>query len=174
MKKLLIAALAVVMVGTMAACGAGNVGDSVSSSASSQTASSQAASSAPSAGSFDNSLSGLEKYLAANSVISGDPTAMQADFIGAKSGAKYQFSYNGNNNVTVELYEFDSANLNGTATSVQNDVKNKGTFTIMSQQVPAVLSDSGKYLMIYKDTATADQNKARQEKVTKLLKEFQK
>lgn len=173
MKKILILALAVVMAGTMAACGMGDVGGA-SSAAASQAASSQAAVSKPDAGSFDDNLSGLEKYLTANSVLSGDPTEMKADFIGAASGAKYQFGYNGNNNVTVELYEFNPGSLNDTAKAVQDEVKSKGTFTIMSQHVPAVLSDSGKYLMIYRDTSTGDQNKARSEEVAKLVKEFKK
>lgn len=173
MKKILILALAVVMAGTMAACGMGDVGGASSNTAS-QAASSQAAVSKPDVASFDDNLVGMEKYLAANSVISGDPTEMKADFIGAVKGAKYQFGYNGNNNVTVELYEFDLNKMNDTAKTVQSDVKSKGSFTIMSQQVPAVLSDSGKYLMIYKDTATGDQNKARSDEVNKLVKEFKK
>lgn len=171
MKKFLIGALAIVMVGTMAACGEGNVG--VVSSTPSQAASSQVQSK-PSADSYEDNLTGLEKYLTANSVLSGDPVTMQAEFIGAKSGAKYQFGFNGNNNVTAELYEFAPDSLNDTAKTVQSDVKSKGSFTMMGQQVKAVLSDSGKYLMIYKDTATADQNKAREEQVTKLFKEFHK
>lgn len=173
MKKILIPALAVAMAVVLSACGMGDVGGA-SSGASSQAASSQAAVSKPDAGSYDDNLAGLEKYLAANSVLSGDPTEMKADFIGAVSGAKYQFGYNGNNNVTVELYEFDPGSLNDSARAIQDEVKSKGSFTIMGQHVQAVLSDSGKYLMIYKDTSTADQNKARQEEVTKLIKEFKK
>lgn len=173
MKKILILALAVVMAGTMAACGMGDVGGASSGSAS-QAASSQAAVSKPSADSFDDNLAGLEKYLAANTVLSGNPTDMEAAFIGAQKGAKYQFDYNGKSNVTVELYEFNTAGLSEQAKKVQDEVKSKGTFTIMNQQVAAELSDSGKYLMIYKDTVTSDQNKARHEEVTKLVKEFKK
>lgn len=175
MKKIMTALLAVAIAGTMAACGVGDVGGSSSAGSSSKAASSQVVSSAPSASAFDNSLTGLEKYLAANSVISGDPTAMQAEFIGAKSGAKYQFGYNGNNNITVELYEFDTGSLSSTAQTVLDEVKAKGTFTIMEQKISAVISDSGKFLMIYKDTVTdKDENKTRQQQVTKLFKEFQK
>ena len=173
MKRILVLAMAVMMAGTMAACGMGDVGGA-SSAAASQSVSSQAPVSKPSADSFDNSLTGLGKYLAANSVLSGDPTEMKAEFIGAAKGVKYQFAYNGKDNVTVELYEFNPDNLSDTAKTVQADVKSKGSFAIMGQQVPAVLSDSGKYLMIYKDTVTSDQNKARSEEVTKLFQEFKK
>ena len=163
--------LAVVMAGTVAACGMGDVG-STSTGSASQAVSSQAAPSKPSSDSYDDSLAGLEKYLAANTVITGNPTEMQSDFIGAKSGAKYQTSFNGKDNVTVELYEFDTNSLSDTAKTVMASVKKDGTYTIMGKQVSAVLSNSGKYLMIYKDTATADQNKAHQTDVTKLFQEF--
>lgn len=169
MKKLIILALAVVMAGTMSACGM-DVGGTPSGSAS--TASSQA--SKPNTDSYGDDLSGLEKYLTDNSVISGSPTKMQADFIGAKSGDKYQASFNGNNNVTVELYEFDPKNLNDTAKQVIESVKKDGVFSIMDQKVPAVLSTSEKYLMIYKDSNTADQNKAHEKDVEKLVQEFKK
>lgn len=171
MKKILILALAVVMAGTMAACGMGDVGGA--SSAPVSSVASQAESSAVGADSMDDNLSGLVKYLAANSALSGNPEEMKADFIGAKSGVKYHFSYNGKDNVTVELYEFDP-NLNSKAQSVFDEIKAKGQFKIMSQEVPAVVSDSGKYLMVYKDTVVSDQNKKHQDDVTKLFKEFKK
>lgn len=170
MKKILILALAVVMAGTMAACGMGDVGGA---SAPVSSAASKAESSAISADSMDDNLSGLVKYLAANSVLSGNPEEMKADFIGAKSGVKYHFSYNGKDNVTVELYEFDP-NLNSKAKSVFDEIKAKGQFKMMSQEVPAVVSDNGKYLMVYKDTVVSDQNKKRQDDATKLFKEFKK
>jgi hypothetical protein len=172
MKKILILALAVIMAGTMAACGMGDVGGATSES-SSKTASSQVASK-PSSDSYDDSLAGLEKYLAANTAISGNPTEMKADFIGAKSGAKYQTSFNGNNNVTIELYEFDTTSINPTAKEVLDSVKKSGAYSIMDQKVSAVLSDSGKYLMTYKDTGTSDQNKAHQKDVTALFQDFKK
>jgi hypothetical protein len=167
MKKLFILSMAAAIALTMTACGM-NVGGTSSGSGSS--ASSQAAK--PNSANYEDSLAGLEKYLADNSAISGSPTEMQAEFIGAKKGAKYQMSVNGNNNLTIELYEYDTASLNNTAKTVQDDVKKNGSFTIMNQKVPAELSISGKYLMVYKDTATGDQNKAHQKDVTTLFKEF--
>lgn len=178
MKKIFILALAVLMAGSMAACGMGDVGGSSSPSSgtsSSQASSSSPASSAPDAQSYSDNLEGLEKYLAAGSVLSGSPTDMKAEFIGAAKGAKYQFDFNGKSNVTVELYEFDPAGGNDTAKAVQNAVRKDGNFTIMSQKVPAVLSDSGKYLMIYRDTVTdKSENKQREEQTVRLLKEFKK
>ncbi len=171
MKKFLILALAVVMAGSLAACGMGDVGGAQSA----PSASSQAAvSSAVGSDNVEDSLAGLEKYLSSNSVISGTPTEMKADFIGAKKGAKYQFGFNGKDNVTVELYEFDTGSLSSKASTVLDEVKAKNQFTIMNQTVPAVISDSGKYIMIYKDTSGSDENKQHQEDVIKLFKAFKK
>ncbi len=177
MKKIFILALTIVMAGTMAACGAGDVGRTSSASTSSQAASSSAVSSqAPSAdaSSYDDSLDGLEKYLTVSGLISGNPSDMQASFIGAEKGARYQFGLNGKDNVSVELYEFNTNSLNSDAQKVLNDVKANGSFTIMNKKVDAIISDSGKYIMIYKDTVTNDENKQRQEKTIKLFKEFKK
>lgn len=171
MKKICVLAAAAAFLITMTACGAGNVGGS-----SSGASSSQASSSAPAVSeqSVEDNLKGLETYLAGNGAVSGDPAAMRADVIGAKSGARYQFSYNGKNNVTVELYEFDPDAPGETAKRVLESIRADGGFTLMDQQIPAILSDSGKYVMIYKDTVTNDENKAHAEQVKKLFTEFKK
>ena len=169
MKKILIIALAVVMAATMAACGMGDVGSASSTPAA--TASSQVASK-PSSDSYEDSLLGLEKYLAANSMISGSATEMKADFIGADKGAKYVVSFNGTNNVTVELYQFNTDKLSDTAKTVLDSIKKNGTYPIMGQEVAGTLSNSGKYLMVYKDTVTADTNKAHQKEVIALVQNF--
>ncbi len=173
MKKIIILTLAVVMAGTMAACGMGDVGGTTSSAAA-QSAASEATVSQIGSEAMDDNLAGLEKYLAANSAVSGQPAQMEPSFIGAKSGVKYQFGFNGNNNVTVELYEYDTANLNDKAKTTLDHVKSNGKFTIMGQDVAAVISDNGKYMMSYKDSSSSDKNKAHQEEVTKLFKEFKK
>lgn len=134
--------MAVMMAGTMAACGMGDVGGA-SSAAASQAVSSQAPVSKPSADSFDNSLTGLGKYLAANSVLSGDPTEMKAEFIGAAKGVKYQFAYNGKDNVTVELYEFNPDNLSDTAKTVQADVKVRAALLLWGSRFPQYFPTAG-------------------------------
>lgn len=169
MKKLIILALAIVMAGTVTACGMGDVGGP-NSSGSAQSAASQAVSSAVGSQDMEDNLAGLQKYLAANSVVSGDPAPMKADFIGAKSGVKYHIS----NSLSIELYEFDPSGLNSEANRVLSDTKSKGSFTVMGTTVPAVVSDSGKYLMIYRETASNDESKTHESNAIKLFKEFKK
>lgn len=174
MKKIwiLCAALAVGLL--FSACGVGDVGGPVPGSSSSQSASSQAAvsSSAVSADSVSDDLSGLQKYLASNAGFSGTPENMQAEVIGAKSGVRYVFGHDGKNNVSAELYEYDPANLGDTAQKILSDVKSGGKFTLMGQQVGASVSDSGKYLMIYKNSATDENNKTYDAKVLDLFRKF--
>lgn len=170
MKKLWILSLAAALAVLLSACGAGDVGG-VSSQAASSSASSSASSQLGQDGVEDN-LKGLEKYLTANASFTGTPSVMRADVIGAKQGDRYQFGYNGKNNVTVELYEYDPSNLNDKAQKAISDVKSTGKITILDQQVSAVLSDSGKYLMIFQNSATDDQNKAYNDQVKKLFTGF--
>lgn len=175
MKKKLAIIFSVMLAFSLTACGVGNI-SSDSSASSQQTDSSQAASAASSQlsdKSVDDSLDGLVTFLKANAGVSGDPTTMRADFIGAKEGEKYTYGYNGGkNNVTLEVYEYDLTNLNDTAKQVISQVKSSGQYESMGTQVNAVLSDSGKYLMILNDTSKDDANKAYVESVNELLKGF--
>ena len=86
---------------------------------------------------------------------------------------QYRFSYEGSNNVTVELYEYDLDNLNDEAQAVLDSVKANGTFTVIGQEVTdAYLSDSGKYLMIYKDTQTNEQNELHKQEIVEQFQGF--
>jgi len=169
MKKIWILAAAAALLMTVTACGAGDVGG-VSSGASSEESASSTQTVLQS--SVEDNLEGLQTYLTGNELISGEPKEMRADVIGAESGVQYQFSYNGKNNITVELYEYDLDNLNDTAKNIIESVQSNGQFTLMDKQIPATLSDSGKYLMIYTDTVSDDENKAYAEKVKGKFQEF--
>lgn len=176
MKKIWIISVAAVLTVSLTACGAGDV--STTSQGLPLKASSQASSQAASStvkvedSSVSDNLDGLEKYLVGNASVTGTPDTMRADMIGAKNGVRYKYGYNGKDNVILELYEFDPNSLNATAQKVVSDVKAKGKFTLFSQQVNATLSKSGKYLMIYKNTATDDANNSYGTQLKKLFTDF--
>ena len=171
-KKWCALAMALLLTVSLAACGAGDVGGE--SMVSSEAQAEESVASMAEADAAD-SLDGLCEYLKGNGMISGDPLEMQAELIGAEKGAKYVFGYEGNNNVIVELYEFKTSGLSSEAQAVVDSVKKDGTFAIMGQTVQgAVLSGSGKYLMIYKDSSTGEKNVAQKEKVEKAFKAFKK
>lgn len=199
MKKIWFFALAAVLTVAVAGCGSdvvtdsqGNVVSTTSSKASSSPAS-QVASAAPKkATDYPNTLDGLVAYMKAQGYIEKDYTApatfgqtaasnsnvMQAQLIGAKSGKRYTGKYDGKDNITIELYEYDPANLDSTGQKVIDQVKQKGTFTIFEKDVEAYLSSNSKYLMVYKDTELSEDknddkaadHKARKQKV---IEDFQ-
>ena len=85
-------------------------------------------------------------------------TVMDASLIGAKEGKKFVTAYGGKA-ITIELYEYDLKNLNDTAKTVIESVKNSGEFTILDlPSVKAYLSDDEKYLLIYTDSSIDDAN----------------
>lgn len=123
---------------------------------------------------FADNLEGLQEYMVAKEYISGTPVDMEASFIGAKDGVKYTCSYEGSNNITMELYEYDTSSLNETAQEVINSVKENGTFELMDITAEAVLSDSGKYLMVYKDSASGEVHDTRTKQVKEDFTAFKK
>lgn len=176
MKKILAFAMVVLMVLTLGAC--------ASSSSSSQTKveSITDAISTPdeTAGTkeYSDDLRGLCDYMAdANCVYAlpestedekmTDPVAMEANLIGADEGYKFTYTYEGGT-VVVELYsysDFDS--------EWYKQAKNEGKITISTEidngTFDAVLSDSGKYLMIYSDSKDRTDREA---EIIKVFKSF--
>jgi hypothetical protein len=102
---------------------------------------------------YKDTLSGLCEYLAAAGIVSGESEAMEAEMIGAESGVKYKTE-----TATVELYEYDLKNLNEIAQDVISSVKENGSFTLMEYKADAVMSQNGKYPMVYKSTKDSDPN----------------
>ncbi len=103
---------------------------------------------------YSKDLKGLVEYFNDLGYIENEEemvTEMQYKLIGAKAGNRYV-----KGTANVELYEFDTKNLNDTAKAVIESVKNKGKFTLYDKEVEAYLSDNEKYLMVYTDSAAED------------------
>lgn len=116
-----------------------------------------------------DTLEGLCEYMENGMAITGDPVEMSYKEIGAIAGVRYRFSYNGST-VQVELYEFDLDNLDEKGRECLDSVEEKGKFTVLDNEVPAVRN--GKYLMIYTDTSKKDENNAQKERVEGLFRDF--
>lgn len=115
---------------------------------------------------FEDNLNGLSNYFAKKGYITtkdgkideSTVTVMDASLIGAKEGKKYATAYGGKA-ITIELYEYDLKNLNDTAKTVVESVKNSGEFTILDlPSVKAYLSNNGRYIMVYTDASIDDAN----------------
>ena len=120
---------------------------------------------------FDDSLDGLCDFLTANKAVAEEPTEMAYETIGAAGGYRYRFILN-NSTVQVEVYSFDLDNLGNQAQTVLDSVREKGSFTMLDNEVPATLNSDGKYLLIYTDTSTDATNVAQKERVTELFTSF--
>ena len=120
---------------------------------------------------FDDTIDGLCDYLSANKAVTGDPTEMAYETIGATGGYRFRFIL-GKSTVQVEVYSFDLDNLGDQAQTVLDSVREKGSFTMLDNEVPATLNSDGKYLLIYTDTSTDATNVAQKERVTELFTSF--
>lgn len=120
---------------------------------------------------YDDTLDGLREYMKDSYIVTGDAVEMSYDVIGATGGYKYQFTYR-TSTVQVELYSFDPDNLSDTARENLNSIKENGTFTVLETEVSAYISDNGKYIMIYSDASSDEENKQQQERAVELFKSF--
>lgn len=105
---------------------------------------------------YEDNLNGLRDFMKDSGYIKvedNNVTKMQADLIGAKKGNKYV-----DGDTRVELYEFDLKKDNKKRDETVESVKNDGSFTVYSEKIPAYLSDSGKYLMVYTNPTADDKN----------------
>ncbi len=109
----------------------------------------------PDMGSYNNDFDGIVSYMRDSELIAGEGIEMSADFIGAKVGQKFAFTYSGQK-ITCEIYEYDLDNLTAEAQAIIDSVKTNGYFTSLDSEVKAVVSNSGKFLMIYVNGAKDD------------------
>ncbi len=91
--------------------------------------------------------------------------------IGAVNGYRYQFSYNGSM-VQAEFYRFDPNHLDEKGKACLESVKEKGSFELLDNEVPATLHPSEEYLMIYTDTKKDEKNEAQKQWAEELFLSF--
>lgn len=119
----------------------------------------------------ENNLDGLCTYLEGNNAVTGERHEMSYQEIGATGGYRYRFTFN-KQTVQVEVYAFDLDNLNEKGQACVSSVKEKGFFTMLDNEVPAVLSDNGRYMMIYTDAGDDEVSTTQKETVLQLFKGF--
>lgn len=128
---------------------------------------------------YNNDLEGLEKYLTDLNYLPADinSTEMMYGVIGAKAGERYNFTVD-NSVVYVELYEYDTENMNADAKRVTAEAKKDGEIKVLSEDdnaiFPASLSSNGKYLLMYSDNSTSENNAERKKNFTNAVKNFHK
>lgn len=121
---------------------------------------------------YDSDLQGLCKFFEDSALVAGDRVQMSFDVIGAENGYKYAFRYN-ESNVQVELYAFGDE-MSETAQAVVDSVLANGSFEVLGNTVPGILSADNRYLMIYTDTKAGndDTSKAHYERALACFNTF--
>ena len=135
-----------------------------------------------SAADYTNDLKGLEEYLVALGYIPTDckPTKMMYNVIGAKDGDRFAFTVD-NSAVSLELYEYDTENLNEDAKRVIAEVKKDGEYTVFGDvsnqddtKFEASLSNNGKFLVAYTISSEAESVVQRKKDFIDAVKKFKK
>lgn len=115
---------------------------------------------------YKNTYKDLLTYLSASGYINPlesnkDITynEMKANLIGAKRGRRFNAQHA--KNATIEIYEYDPANLDETAKKVIESVKTTGTFKNLFDETvfDVFLTAGGRYMLIYNDTSITDDTK---------------
>ncbi len=126
---------------------------------------------------YEDSLEGLCAYFADMGYVYAmpettgdemkDPVVMRAEMIGADKGYKFTYTY-GDEIVVLELYSYTD-----TDSDFYKQAKNEGKITVTEEleegTVDVVLSENGKYLMIYNDPA---ENAEREAAITEAFNGF--
>lgn len=99
---------------------------------------------------FEMDVDGMCDYFEASGLVVGERVQMSYDVIGAVNGYKYTYQYN-DSSVQLELYEFPTENIPEAAQTVIDSVRERGSFEILDNTVPAQLSESGRFMIIYTD-----------------------
>lgn len=127
---------------------------------------------------YPDTLEGLISYMIDSKCVEQNKDnakeKMQAQVIGATAGLRYHASFEGSNNITVELYAYDPAKLNADAARVLGEVKKGGKFTLFGKELQAYLSDNGKYLMVYSDSVAGQSHSDREQDAVEVFQSFKK
>ena len=112
---------------------------------------------------YAKDFDGMQEYLKELELISdkdSDKTVMQADLIGAKQGVRYKIDSTN----SVEFYEFDITATPDEAKNILSSFKNSENYKVLGlEDVKGVVSDSGKYVMLYSATSAYDYSKIEEE-----------
>ncbi len=171
MKKIFAVILAVVLVLSMCACMNQNAAPKL------QSVTEPTDVSGISYNDYEDSLEGLCAYFAdmgyaydfpeATGDEMTDPVVMNAKMIGADKGYKFTYTFDGNT-IVLELYSYSDRE-----SDFYKQIESEGKVTVTDKidegTVDAVLSDNGKYVMIY---TPAEENEERDTAILEAFKGF--
>ena len=161
MKKIIAALLAAVVITISASGCMGGMGAKPAVATGDEAKSQNAAD-------YPDTYEGLCNYLASFGYINplkdnADVTYVVMDYalVGATHGRRY--TEQTKKKATIEIYDYSEAR-SATADEILAGIKDKGTFTVLGlPEVKAILSNNGKYMMVYNDKSIDENNKEQEE-----------
>ena len=117
---------------------------------------------------YPDTYEGLCNYLASFGYINplkdnADVTYVVMDYalVGATHGRRY--TEQTKKKATIEIYDYSEAR-SATADEILAGIKDKGTFTVLGlPEIKAILSNNGKYMMVYNDKSINENNEEQEE-----------
>ncbi len=108
---------------------------------------------------YKKDFSGMQSYLVDMDLIDDSKDKKketQADIIGAKKGVRYTLDASS----FVEFYEFDTNATPDEAQKVYDDISNNGVYNVLDlEDMKGVVSNSGKFVMLYPANSKYDYSK---------------
>ena len=161
MKKIIAALLAAVVITISASGCMGGMGAKPAVATGDEAKSQNAAD-------YPDTYEGLCNYLASFGYINplkdnDDVTYVVMDYalVGATHGRRY--TEQTKKKATIEIYDYSEAR-SATADEILAGIKDKGTFTVLGlPEVKAILSNNGKYMMVYNDKSINENNEEQEE-----------
>ncbi|MBE6737302.1 MAG: hypothetical protein E7566_01420 [Ruminococcaceae bacterium] len=114
---------------------------------------------------YENNLKGLCTYLKDKNCVYAykDAIVPTASMIGADEGYKFMYKYDGGD-VVLEVYSYSD-----TDNKWYQQAKADGEITLLDETFEAILSENGKYLMIYSDSK---ERAERKDAIVEVFKSF--
>lgn len=129
-----------------------------------------------SAGGYDKTFDGFVQYMTDGGYIKGDGTDLTASAIGAAQGKRFTMS-SGTSKYSVELYEYEDQTSELAQRTIANARADHSFHLYEStesavQSTYAVVTEDGRFLMLYTDTSASDASAAKKEEAGNAVAAF--
>ncbi len=127
---------------------------------------------------YSKDFNGFVQYMTDNGFVDGEGTDLTAAAIGAKTGKRFTVS-SGVSKHTVELYEYEDQTSEIAQKTISN-ARSDGSFHLfdstetMTKNTLAVVSDDGRFLMLYTDSSESDGTNQQRDDAAQAVRNFSK
>lgn len=165
-KRILIVILALLMVISLAACGEDALYSKKNSTE--NTSATETVETFKDISEYSKTIEGIEKCLVERGLLKQESVDAKSDMLAELIGAKTGYRYTIDQNVFIEIYEYETAS-NATADEIKSSITKNGTFSIADMDpLTGVYSSDSKFLLVYNAAIKYDGY----EKIAEVIKQF--